>query len=54
MASISDQTMDGVVHVFNTVVLLTTTVGISSIGEWCVIRHIRDKLICHGMEAGFA
>ncbi len=54
MTSISDKTMDSIMHILQTVVTLTTTICISSIRKRCVIRGTGDELVCQGMEAGFA
>ena len=50
VASVANETVNGVVHVLKTVVMLTTIVCISSIREGCIIRLVRNKLIGHDMK----
>lgn len=45
MPSISHQTVDNIMHIFNTVVSTAPTVRVSRIGEWCIIGLFGNELV---------
>ena len=53
MATVSNQTVDSIMHVLKTVVSLAPAVCVSSIRERCIARLIGDQLIRHGVEAAW-
>lgn len=45
MSSISHQTVDSIMHILNAVVSAASTVSVSSVGEWRIIRLLGDELV---------
>ena len=45
MSSISHQTVDNIVHIFDAVVSTAPTVRVSRVGEWCIIGLFGNELV---------
>lgn len=45
MSSISHQTVDDIMHIFNAVVSTAPTVRVSRVGEWCIIGLFGNELV---------
>lgn len=53
MPPIPHQTMNNIMHIFNAVVSAASTVGVSRVGEWCIIGLLRDELVGKDSKAVF-
>lgn len=51
MTSATDEGMDPVMHVFQTVILAITIIAVGCIRKWCVVRLRSNELICHRMKS---
>lgn len=50
VSTVSDQTMDGIVHVLQAVIQSTPAVRVAGIGERSIIGLLRDELISLGTK----
>lgn len=53
MSSISHQTVDNIMHIFNAVVSAASAVSVSRVGEWCIIGLLGDELVGKDSKAVF-
>lgn len=50
VASIADETMDGVVYVFDIIISTTAIIGVSGIGKGSIFRLRGDELVYERLE----